>query len=389
MSLITDQDGLKALTERLSKAPYITVDTEFMRDNSYYSKLCLIQVADQDGAFAIDPLSPDLDLEPFYDLLFDPLVIKVFHACRQDMEIFFHAKGRLPAPIFDTQVAAMVCGFGDSAGYETLVKQIVGQSLDKTARFTDWSRRPLSDRQLTYALGDVTHLRVIYEKLRDSLAKNGREGWVAEEMNILTSRDTYRLDPVNAWERIKFRSGTPRFIARLQALARWREEMAQARDIPRSRVAKDDVLLEIAAHPPAQIESLDQVRGLSRGFHASNPGAALWDALQEAQAISEQDLPKKPHSPRPSQKTPAIADLLKVLLKCRCEDAGVAHKLVASGADIDEIARNAHAPVPAMTGWRYELFGRDAQALREGAIALTAHGNHIEIVEIEPSDNSA
>ncbi|GER08159.1 ribonuclease D [Iodidimonas muriae] len=383
MTLITDTASLEALTERLSKAAYITVDTEFMRDSSYYSKLCLVQVADSEGAFAIDTLSEDLDLGSFYDLMFNPDVLKVFHACRQDMEIFFHATGKLPAPIFDTQVAAMVCGFGESAGYETLVKQIAGKSLDKTARFTDWARRPLSDRQLDYALGDVTHLRVVYDRLSSQLVSSKREAWVLEEMETLTSPATYRLEPQDAWKRIKFRSGTPRFVARLQALAQWREEQAQSRDIPRNRVAKDDILLEVSAHPPSSPEALDHVRGLSKGFHASATGKDLWKALQNAQALPDSALPVLPKKSRVPQKTPPIADLLKVLLKSRCDELGVAPKLVANSADIEELARQDDPKIKALTGWRYDVYGRDALALKNGELALTADGSLIEIVEIE------
>ncbi len=383
MTLIADTDQLNTLVKRLKQAPYVTVDTEFMRDSSYYSKLCLVQIADQNDAWAIDPLADGLDLGPFYDLMNSTDVLKVFHACRQDLEIFFQATGDLPTPIFDTQVAAMVCGFGESAGYETLVSQIAGQKLDKSARFTDWARRPLTDRQLHYALGDVTHLRVIYETLSRQLEKTGRSPWVAEEMDILTSAETYKLEPEDAWKRIKIRSATPRFLARLQAIARWREELAQSRDVPRNRIVKDDVILEICGQPPRTPQALDHIRGLSKGFHASSAGRSLWTCLEEAEAIPDQALPVLERAPRSRQKTPPVTELLKVLLKSRCQDVGVAPKLVASSADIEAIARDDKAPVPALKGWRYELFGRDALDVKHGRLAMTASGSDIEIVEIE------
>lgn len=385
MTLIADTNQLNTLVKRLKQAPFVTVDTEFMRDSSYYSRLCLIQIADQDDAWAIDPLADGMDLAPFYDLMNNSDVLKVFHACRQDLEIFFQATGELPKPIFDTQVAAMVCGFGEAAGYETLVNQIAGQKLDKSARFTDWARRPLTDRQLQYALGDVTHLRVIYRTLSEQLDKTGRTPWVAEEMNILTSTDTYRLEPEDAWKRIKIRSATPRFLARLRALAHWREELAQARDVPRNRIVKDDVILEICSQPPRTPQALDHIRGLSKGFHASSAGRSLWASLEEAEALPDSDLPVPERAPRSKQKTPPVTDLLKVLLKSRCQDVGVAPKLVASSADIEAIARDDKATVPALKGWRYDLFGRDALDIKHGRLAMTASGPNIEIVEIENS----
>lgn len=383
MTLITETDALFALTKRLKNAEMVTVDTEFMRDTSYYPKLCLLQIADQDGAFAVDPLAEGIDLAPFYELMMDQSVLKVFHACRQDMEIFYHATGGLPQPIFDSQVAAMVCGFGESAGYETLVRQISGQTLDKTARFTDWSRRPLSERQLSYALGDVTHLRQIYSDLAKKLKANGRESWLAEEMHVLTSLDTYRMEPEDAWKRIKTRTNAPRFMVRLKALAKWREEQAQSRDVPRARVAKDDVLLELAAHPPKAPEGLGDVRGLSKGFHASASGRSLWEALSGAEAIPDKDLPRADKSARPSEPAPPVAELLKMLLRVRCQESGVAAKLVASSSDVDAIARDDAADVPAMKGWRFALYGKDALALKQGRIAITSGGAGVEVVEIE------
>ena len=389
MPLITDTPALEKLVSRLRKAPYVTIDTEFIRDSTYWPKLCLVQLADDRSAHAVDPLAPDIDLAPLYDLLFDPEVLKVFHACRQDMEIVYHATGRLPAPIFDTQVAAMVCGYGEAASYETLVRQIVGARLDKSARFTDWSRRPLSERQVTYALGDVTHLRGIYEHLAARLAETGRESWVAEEMAILTNPDTYRLDPREAWKRIRTRSSSPALLARLKVLAEWRENQAQERDIPRNRVVRDEVLLEIAAHPPEAPEDLSHIRGLSKGFQASQMGKSLWQAVERARAAPVEVAPDSPDRKRVARPTPPVADLLKVLLRIRCREAGVAARLVASSADIDRLAADDHAAVKALRGWRYALFGRDALALKEGRIALTANAEgEVEIVEIEEADDA-
>ncbi len=384
MPLITDTPALEKLVSRLGKAPYITIDTEFIRDRTYWPKLCLVQLADDRSAHAIDPLAPDIDLAPLYDLLFNPDVLKVFHACRQDMEIVYHATGRLPKPIFDTQVAAMVCGYGEAASYETLVKQIIGARLDKSARFTDWSRRPLSERQIAYALGDVTHLRGVYEHLAARLAETGRESWVAEEMAVLTNPDTYRLDPSEAWKRIKTRSASPALLARLKVLAEWREAQAQKRDIPRNRVVRDEVLLEIAAHPPQAAEDLSHIRGLSKGFQTSQMGKSLWQAIERARAAPVDAAAGVPDRGRTRRPTPPIAELLKVLLRIRCREAGVAARLVASSADIDRIAAGDHADVKALQGWRYALFGRDALALKAGRIALAADAaGEVEIVEIE------
>jgi len=383
MTLITDTQALESLTSRLKSASHITVDTEFMRDTTYWPKLCLIQLADSEGAYAVDPLAEGIDLAPFYELMFDEGVLKVFHACRQDMEIVYHATGRLPAPVFDTQVAAMVCGYGDSVGYESLVGQIAGKRLDKTARFTDWARRPLSQRQIEYALSDVAHLRTIYERLAEQIATNRRESWVAEEMALLTDSGTYKLTPEEAWRRLKVRNPSPRTLARLQALAEWREREAQSRDVPRNRIVKDQILTEIASHPPTSLEELSGLRGLSQGFHKSAAGRGLWQALQQAESLSDGELPKIQKDNGARQKTPPAADLLKLLLKIRCQEAGVAPRLVASADEVEAIARNDAADVKALSGWRYTVFGQDALALKRGELALTALGGEVEIVELE------
>jgi len=383
MQIVTDTATLENLVSDFEKAPYLTVDTEFMRDTTYWPKLCLIQVADPETACVIDPLAEGIDLAPFYRLMTDSPVLKVFHACRQDMEIVFHATGKLPGPVFDTQVAAMVCGFGDSAAYDTLVQKITGKSLDKSSRFTDWARRPLSDTQLAYAIGDVTHLRDVYLRLAEMLAANGRDSWVREEMALLTDPETYRLEPETAWKRIKTRNIKPRPLARLQALAAWREREAQTKDVPRNRIARDETLMEIASHPPSEPQGLSSIRGLSGGFHKSGAGQRLWEALQTAESLAESELPRITKSGGRPPPTPPMADLLRVLLKIRAQETGVAARLVASSADVEAIARG-ETDVAALTGWRKTVFGDDARALMRGDIALGAtRSGKLEIVELE------
>ncbi|WP_374763830.1 ribonuclease D [Yunchengibacter salinarum] len=380
MHAITDTQELEDLCKRLAKADFVTVDTEFMRERTYYAQLCLIQLADEDGAFAVDTLAEGLDLAPFWHLMNEEPVLKVLHASRQDLEIFYQMSGRLPHPVFDTQVAAMVCGFGDSAGYEMLVKQITGHALDKSARFTDWSRRPLSDKQLTYALGDVTYLREIYRHLAERLDRRNRTHWVKEEMQILLDPETYRMAPEDAWKRIKVRPGKPRFMALVHALAAWREREAQRRDMPRNRIARDDTLLEMAANPPKNAEALDHVRGLPKGFAKSQSGKALLEAIEQTMALPESDLP--PAEPRkPRLHVPPMADLLKVLLKEKCKQAEVAPKLVASAREVEEwAAQPERADLKALHGWRREIFGEDALRLISGDVALKVDGAKIRVV---------
>ena len=383
MDVITRTADLEALCQRLAAAEFVTVDTEFLRDNSYYSKLCLIQVADDDGPIAVDPLADGLDLVPFWRLLNDDPVVKVFHACRQDLEIVYHATDTLPEPLFDTQVAAMVCGFGDSVGYETLVAKLADGRLDKTARFTDWSRRPLSDRQLRYALDDVTHLRIIYRKLKAMLDGNGRGPWLDEEMGVLSDPATYRIDPRQAWKRIKTRTNKPRFLGFVREIAAWREEEARQRDMPRNRIAKDEVILELAANPPRQPDDLDKVRGLPKRFGHSRAGRGLMDAVARARGVADTDLPRVPRQNDQSQKAPPVADLLKTLLKVRCQQEGVAPKLIGSAGDMEAIALDDEADVPALKGWRWELFGRDALALKQGRLAIAADGGRIKLIRLD------
>jgi ribonuclease D len=380
MSVITDSSELARLCHRLAAADYVAIDTEFMRDKTYYPQLCLVQVAGPEEAAAIDALAPGIDLKPLFDLLVNPTVIKVFHAARQDVETLFHMTGTIPAPLVDTQVAAMVCGFGDAVSYENLAAKMAGARIDKSSRFTDWARRPLTERQVAYALSDVTHLRPVYEKLKRRIDRSGRAGWVAEEMAILTNPATYSQDPREAWRRLKVRSEKPRFLAVLREVAAWREEEARRRNLPRSRIVKDETLVEIAAHAPATLEELARSRGVSRGQVEGKQGAAILAAVQRGLAVPEGEGPKPAPRPDIPGGLAPIVDLLRVLLKTKCEANDVAQKLVASGADLELIAADDNADVPAMSGWRRELFGEDALALKRGRIGLTVAGRTVKIV---------
>jgi ribonuclease D len=383
MTLIADNAELARFCARQSTAPYIAIDTEFMRDRTYWPKLCLVQIAGPEETAAIDTLAPDLDLGPLFDLMADVNVVKVFHAARQDVEIFFHLTGRIPAPIVDTQVAAMVCGFGDAVSYENLAAKLAGARIDKSSRFTDWSHRPLTDKQLQYALSDVTHLRPAYEKLKRRIEKSGRGQWVEEEMQVLTDPATYQLDPRQAWRRLKTRSENRRFLAVLREVAAWREEEAQQRDLPRNRVLKDESIIEIASHAPTTAEDLARSRGMQRGFAEGRMGQGILAAVRRGLALPESEAPKpEPRLDLPAGLAPVI-DLLRVLLKTQCEAHDVAQKLVASADDLAMIAADDHAKVPALTGWRREMFGEDALALKHGRLALTADGKRIRVVPLD------
>jgi ribonuclease D len=389
MTVIADSQALAGFCRRLEGDSYVTVDTEFIRDNTYWPQLCLIQIAGESGAAVIDSLAPGIDLGPVLALMADPKLLKVFHAARQDVEIFFHMTGGVPEPIFDTQVAAMVCGFGEQASFESLAQKLAGIAIDKSSRFTDWSHRPLSERQIRYALDDVVHLRPIYERLKRQLEKNGRASWLSEEMAVLTDPATYRVDPKEAWRRLKVRAGKPRFLAVLKEIAAWREEEAQRRDLPRNRLIRDEALLEIAGHIPATVDDLARTRGLSRGVAEGKVGQGILAAVQRALARAESEWPRpEPKPDLPSGLAPLI-DLLRVLLKAKCEAAGVAQKLVASAADLELIAADDKADVPALSGWRRELFGEDALALKHGALALTAKGRRISIIPLAPKARDA
>jgi ribonuclease D len=380
MTLITKTDELAAFCERQTKAEFVTVDTEFMRDRTYWPILCLVQLGGPDEIVAVDPMAEGIDLAPLFALMTNPDVLKVFHAARQDIEIFVNLTGKVPAPIFDTQVAAMVCGFGEAASYETLANKLAGAHIDKSARFTDWSHRPLSERQLHYALADVGPLRTVYEKLAARLNKTGRASWLDEEMAALTDPALYRLDPVMAWKRLKLRSNNRRMLALAHALANWRETTAQKRDLPRSRVLRDESLLEIAAHAPQGVDDLARTRGLGKGFAESKFGTEILAVVEGVALMPESDYPK----PEPRREAPQgigpLTDLLRVLLKLRAEENDVAARLIADAEDLESLAADDHADVRALTGWRYKIFGSDAIDLKHGRLALTAAGKHIKIV---------
>lgn len=383
--MITDSASLAAFCETLSGTPFITVDTEFMRETTYWPVLCLIQVAGPDDAKAIDALAPDLDLSPLFALFDDPSILKVFHAARQDLEIFYQLMGHLPQPLFDTQVAAMVCGFGDSVGYQTLVAKLTKAHIDKSSRFTDWSRRPLSDRQITYALSDVTHLRDAYRKLAHKLEANGRESWLGEEMAILEAPETYDPDPHQTFRRIKSRGSSPRFLAILRELAAWRELEARNRNQPRNRILRDEALLEIAHHTPTTPSDLERTRGLGRKMAEGPAGARLIEAVKKGVATPDADCPKPEHKPDMPRGLGPVIDLLRVLLKMKCDEGDVAQKLLASASDVELIAAfGENADVRAMHGWRRELFGDDALKLRDGDIGFVIKNKRLSLMK--PAD---
>jgi len=386
--MITRTEDLAIFCEAAKSAPYVTVDTEFLRERTYWSKLCLIQLAIPPAGTAktaggdavlVDPLAEGLSLEPLYDLFRHTGTVKVFHAARQDLEIFFHDAQLFPTPLFDTQVAAMVCGFGEQVGYETLVRKIAKANLDKSSRFTDWSLRPLSDAQSAYALADVTHLRVIYEYLSAELAKTGREAWVAEEVAVLENPETYITRPEEAWLKVRTRTNSPRFLAILRELAQFREAYAQARDIPRSRVYKDDAMIEIASTKPQSEADLGRSRLLLREARKGDIAAGIIAAVKAG--LESKDLPQ-PKGDEPGKPgNAALSDLLRVLLKAKADAAGVAPKLIASSADLDAIATG-ERDLPALSGWRSKVFGQDALRLASGEIALSAHNGAVKVVAV-------
>jgi ribonuclease D len=382
MEPITSNQTLAAACARLAQHPYITVDTEFLRETTYYPKLCVVQMASTEEAVVIDALAERIDLAPFFDLMANAAVMKVFHAARQDIEIIWNGAGFVPAPMFDTQVAAMVLGYGDSISYDQLVQRITGDALDKSHRFTDWSRRPLSAEQITYAISDVTHLRDVYESLSADLAKRGRTEWVFEEMHVLTSPDTYRADPEKAWERLKTRVRKPRELAVLIELAAWREREAQTRDVPRGRVLKDEVIGDIALHAPATPEKLAGLRSVPKGFERSKWGQDILEAVQRGLERDPKSLPRLERS-RHAANGGATVELLKVLLRMTSERHGVAAKVIATVDDLELIANGGEADVPALTGWRRELFGEKALALKAGRLALAIERGRVTAVERE------
>ena len=383
MAVIADSTSLTKFCDRLIKSSYITVDTEFMRDQTYWPRLCLVQIADEHEAAAIDTLAKGIDITPLLNLLTNPRILKIFHAARQDLEIFYRLMGRLPSPIFDTQVAAMVCGFGDSAGYDTLVRKLTDETIDKSSRFTDWALRPLSQRQINYALGDVTHLRQVYIKLNEMLGQNNRHNWMDEELSILRDTKNYTFAPEDAWRRIKYRAPKPRFLAILKEVAAWREIEAQNKDIPRNRIVRDESLIEISHHAPKTINDLSRARGLSLKKAEGSLGKALLKAVKVGLNVPSENLPEvKRDAPLPKGIGP-ITDLLKVLLKLKCEKHDVAQKLIATVNDMEQIAAfGQNANVPALQGWRQEVFGIDALRLRSGQLAMVIKDHNLELVEI-------
>jgi len=380
MDLITTTTELADICARMARHPYVTVDTEFLRESTYYPLLCVAQMASPEEAVVIDALAPGLDLAPFFDLMTNEKVCKVFHAARQDIEIVWHMANKIPHPIFDTQVAAMVLGYGDSIAYDALVQRITGDTLDKSHRFTDWARRPLSDAQVSYAVSDVTHLRDVYLKLEADLERRGRVNWVEAEMDVLTSPETYRADPERAWERLKGRVRKPKDLAVLIEVAAWREREAQTRDVPRSRVLKDDAIGDIAVQHPTTVERLGQLRSLPKGFERSRWGAEIVEAVQRGLARDAKTLPRMERF-RPAPNGPAIVELLKVLLRMTAESHGVAAKVIATVDDLDRIAADDEADVPALKGWRRELFGEKALALKHGRLALAVEKGRVVATE--------
>jgi len=383
MITITDTKSLEAAMGSLENATYVTVDTEFKRTNTYWPILCLIQIAGPDEAYIIDPLVDGIDLASFYALMANRDVLKVFHASRQDLEIFFHENGELPHPVFDTQIAAMVCGFGDSVGYETLVNQLANQQIDKSSRFTDWSRRPLSKQQLNYAIGDVTHLRVIYEQLADKLGNNGRAEWLREEMDDLENPATYVTPPEEAWLRLETRSNNRRFLALVRAIAAWREETAQKSDIPRNRIMRDDLIMELAAHPPGNVEEMKAVKNIPKQAVSPRNGMPnLLNAIAAAKKLPQDQQPEARKQKKLPRGIGPTVDLLKVLLKQKCEAEGVAQKLIANVADLELLAADDNADIAALRGWRREVFGSDALELKSGKLALSVRQNKIQVTKL-------
>lgn len=372
MDLIVSTEALSAFCERAAQFDFVTVDTEFLRETTYWPRLCLIQVATDDEAVLIDPLADHLDLKPFFALLANPSVTKVFHAARQDIEIFVKLTGAVPHNIFDTQIAASVCGFGDSASYDSLVRAICKVELDKSSRFTDWSARPLSEKQRLYALADVTYLRDIYRELRKQVEQTRRWDWVEDELTVLRSIDTYVVQPEEAWERLKMKINRPRDLAALKVLAEWRERKAQTSDQPRSRVFKDDALFDLAMQRPLTPDAFDKLRAVPRGFGRSSAAAEIIELLKGVEALQKTDLPTLPERYRGPSPKGAVGDLIRVLLKSVAEQHGVAARILATSDDIDALVLDDEADVPALKGWRRKLFGEKALAIKHGRIGLAA-----------------
>ena len=382
MTLITETNKLAEACKRFSRDTFLAIDTEFMRERTYYPQLCLIQIAGNSDAVIVDALANEINLNPILDLMANQQITKVFHACRQDMEIFFNLNRKIPFPVFDTQIGAMVCGYGESISYDKLVRQITGIQIDKSSRFTDWSHRPLSKQQLNYALSDVTHLRTVYESLLKQLEKNRRISWLDEEFQTVLSPETYDISLNEIWKRLKIKTGKPRFLILIRELCAFREQEAQSRNIPRNRVIRDDVLLDIAARSPRSSIDLAKVRSLSSQFSEGRLGKNILKVVSDASDIPESDAPQLENLNKKGKQKPALVELLKVLLKHKSEDYNVAQKLIASAADLEAIAEDDNPDVLALNGWRKDVFGDDALLLKSGKIALSADRDRVKVIRI-------
>ncbi|MEO0908809.1 MAG: ribonuclease D [Pseudomonadota bacterium] len=383
MKIITSTEELRLACDTAANYAFCTVDTEFLRESTFWPVLCLIQLACKEDEWIIDVQADGIDLEPFFELMANKDIIKVFHAARQDVEIIYNLAGLIPSPIFDTQIAAMVCGYGDSISYDQLVYKVTGQRLDKSSRFTDWSKRPLSDKQLTYALADVTHLRDVYLSVNATLNEQDRSHWLSEEMEILTSPETYDMPPEHAWKRLKMRARKPRELEIMKRVAQWREETAREYNLPRGRVIRDDAIYDIAARGPNSIKQLCELRSLSRGFDKSRYGEGLVAAIAAAKEVPNEHLPKLPRPKQMPEGCAAATEMLKVLLKYIVEKHGVAAKIIATVDDLEKIAADDKADVPALKGWRKELFGKRALELKNGRIALGYRDREVQVIKMD------
>ena len=380
MKLIEDSSELKLICQKLSNEEYITVDTEFLRERTYYPKLCLIQIASENEAFIVDPLAENINLSPVFEVFNNKNIVKVFHSARQDIEIIVNLSGKVPEPLFDTQVAAMVCGFGECAGYANLVSSLVGEEIDKSSRFTDWSKRPLTAKQLDYAISDVTHLRDVYKKIKVMLKEEGRESWLKEEMNVLLDIDSYRINPDEVWKKLKTRTSSRSFLAIVRELAKWREIRSMEIDKPRGFVLKDTVLLEVAAVIPKNIEELKSIRGI--GSLKESLAQEIVDSISYASSLDDSDLPELREKKKTSKSDDAFINMLKLLLKIQASKFNVAEKIVASSSDIVDIAIGDDAKGAVFQGWRNEIFGQYVSALKNGEIALSYNEGKINICNI-------
>lgn len=385
--LITDSDSLKSLCERLSRSDFVAVDTEFMRENSYWPELCLIQIGDREEAAAIDPKADGIDMQPLLDLLVDNEdVLKVFHAGGQDIEIIYNLTGKTPHPLFDTQIAAMALGLGEQVGYSNLVESLVGKTLDKGARFTDWARRPLDKRQIDYAIGDVTHLAALFPKMLERLRRTGRGEWLDEEMERLADPSNYENDPTESWKRVRISGRKPEVLGRLKALAAWREIEARAKNLPRGRIMKDETLADVAAHPPSSQEGLARVRGLSPAWASNDIGGRLMNALTSAKPLPADEMPAREDRPGLGKEGALVADLLKLLLKIRSRETNVAARLIARSEELELLAAGRRDGLSILEGWRFEQFGRDALDLVEGRLAFAVCGGKLKMTRTEAED---